>query len=315
MDPTKSQIHINGPLSNIAIAYKGGNYIADKIFPVVPVDKQSDKYFIWTKGFWMRNMVEKRTPGDTYPEGRLQLSSDEYYCDLFHLGYPIPDESIKNQDEAVQLEITGAEWLADQFLKNREIKIAATAFATASWDEYVTGGTDFVQWNDYDDSNPITDVDAGISVIEQSTGQVPNTLVMGKEVFNALKQHPILLELFKYTNPSILSEAQIKSALGIENLIIGRAVVESSKEGAATATRGYIWGKKALLMYVPPKAGLRVPSAGYTFAWKLDGSGLTTTISTVREDSRDRDLLKGKHAFDGKVTGMDLGYYFETAVS
>ncbi len=73
--PTKSMFHIDGPLSDIAIGYMQDQkeYIADKVFPVVPVDKQSDKYFIFDKGPWMRNSVQIRAPGDEYPEVGLRF--------------------------------------------------------------------------------------------------------------------------------------------------------------------------------------------------------------------------------------------------
>ncbi|MBU0598782.1 hypothetical protein KKF61_07420, partial [Patescibacteria group bacterium] len=131
--PTGSDIHVDEALSNIAIAYKNKDYIAEALFPLVPVEKQSDKYYIWTKAFWFRNQVEKRTPGDTYPEAGLELSTDEYFCDIFHLAFPIPFEDRRNQDPAVQLEETAAEFLADQFLLSREIGLAAAAFATSKW--------------------------------------------------------------------------------------------------------------------------------------------------------------------------------------
>ncbi len=315
-DPTRSQVHIDTALSEIAIAYKPTGFIGDSVFPVVEVDKQSDKYYIWTKGFWMRNAVEKRTPGDTYPEGRLQLSNDEYYCDLYHLAFPIPDEDRQNADPGVELEIAGAEWLKTQFMLNREIKLASVAFATGSWATYKTGGTDFVKWDDYTDSDPISDVNAGIQTIQKSTGVKPNTLVVGKEVFDALAEHPNLIEKFKYTGVGILDEEQVRKALRVEKLLVGEAVQETSKEGAATATNAYIWGKGALLCYVPPRPGNRVPAAGYTFVWRINGAGgMTVPIENIREDNRDRDLLKGKHAFDDKVTGADLGYYFTSVIS
>ena len=315
-DPTKSMIHIDTALSEIAIAYKPSGFIGEQVFPEVPVDKQSDKFYIWTKGFWMRNAVERRTPGDTYPEGRLQLSNDSYYCDLYHLAFPIPDEDRANADPGVELEIAGAEWLKTQFMLNREIKLASVAFATGSWATYKTGGTDFTRWDDYDNSDPITDLNTGMQTVQKSTGQRPNTLVLGKEVFDILAEHPNLLEKFKYTSVGILDVEQVRKALRVDKLVVGEAAYETTAEGAASASQSYIWGKHALLMYVPAKPGNRVPAAGYTFAWKIDGAGgLTVPIENIREDNRDRDLLKGKHAFDDKVTGSDLGYFFYTATS
>ena len=314
-DPTSADVHVDSALSEIAIAYKPEGFIADGLFPLVGVDKQSNYYYVWTKGFWLRNMVERRTPGDTYPEGRLQVSSTTYFCQPYHLGFAIPDEDRDNQDPAVQLEQTGAEWLATQFALNREIKVAATLFA-ASWETTVTGGVDFDQWNEYDVSDPVGTINTGKQVIQKSTGIMPNTLVIGQEVFDVLAEHPLLLDKFRYTQTGILDLAQIQQALKVQRLVVGSAVYESTVEGDATPTRGYIWGKKALLMYVPPSPGIRVPAAGYTFVWRqTDGGSLTVTIRNTREDNRDRDFLKGKHAFDAKITATDLGYYLNTCVA
>jgi len=316
-DPTYAQFHVDTPLSDIAVAYKPelDLMIADKVFPIIPVNKQSDKYFIWTKGFWMRNAVEKRAAGDEYPEGRLELSNDSYFCDIYHLGFAIPDEDRQNADAGVELEITGAEWLASQFALNREIQIASDIFATNKWDTDVTGGTDFTQWDDYTNSNPVTDIATGVQTIQKSTGKKANTLVIGKEVFDILAEHPLLLDKYKYTGAGILDVEEIRRALRVEKLLVGESVYDSATEGA-TASTGYIWGKNALLLHVPSRPGLRVAAAGYTFTWKMpDAGGYTVAISSSRQDWRDRDLLKGKHAFDHKVTGSDLGYFFSGAVS
>jgi len=45
-NPTVHDVHIDGPLANISIAYRNSGYIADQVFPNVPVTKKSDKYFV-----------------------------------------------------------------------------------------------------------------------------------------------------------------------------------------------------------------------------------------------------------------------------
>jgi len=314
-NPTASDVHVDSALSEIAIVYKNKDFISDLVFPLVTVEKQSDKYYVWDKGSWLTIAVEKRTPGDTYPEGRMKISSDEYYCDIFHLGYPIPDEDVKNADQAIQLEQTGSEWLSHQFLLNRENEIATAIMADAVWDNDLDGGVDFTQWDDYDNSDPPDDIDTYMDTVQQNTGVRPNTLVVGRQVFSKLRRHPILLDMFKYTGRGILTADQVREALDVEKLLIGQAVRRTSLEGAAAAVQAYIWGKDALLLYVPERPGLREPAAGYTFVWNIDGEGFTTQITPTRQDDRDRDFLKGKHAFDFKVTGSDLGVFFDAAIS
>ena len=82
--PTGSDIHIDAALSSISVGYKNSGYIADSIFPFVRSDKQSDKYYVWTKDFWFRNYVQRRAPGSQYPEGALEVSNVAFFCNIFH---------------------------------------------------------------------------------------------------------------------------------------------------------------------------------------------------------------------------------------
>lgn len=315
-NPTIGDVHVDQALSEIAIAYRNKSFIADQVFPLVEVEKQSDKYHVWDKGSWLTNQVESRTPGDTYPEGRIKLSQDEFFCDIYHLGYAIPWEHKKNQDVAVDLETTGAEWLAHQFMLNREIQIAAAIFAGGSvWDTEPTVGADFVAWDDYDNSDPPEDIDTYRDTVLQNTGVEPNTLVIGKQVFSKLRRHPLLLDMYKYTGRGILTTEEVAAALEIEKLLIGKCVQRTTVEGHATPAQAFVWGKHALMLYVPERPALREPASGYTFAWKIDDSGLTVNVIPTVQEDRDRDFLKGKHAYDFKVTGSDLGVYFASVIS
>ena len=46
MEPVPGDLHVDGLLRNISLQYVNqlGDYVADKVFPLVFVDKQSDKY-------------------------------------------------------------------------------------------------------------------------------------------------------------------------------------------------------------------------------------------------------------------------------
>ena len=60
--PSQSDLHINAPLTNVSIAYlqNSSAYIADKVFPRVPVAKQSDLYIKYSKSDWRRTDAQKR---------------------------------------------------------------------------------------------------------------------------------------------------------------------------------------------------------------------------------------------------------------
>ncbi|NBO09074.1 MAG: hypothetical protein EBV30_06965, partial [Actinobacteria bacterium] len=62
--PTSGDVHVDAILTNISVAYiqEQAAYVASRIFPTVPVEKQSDKYFIYTKGDWFRDEAQLRAP-------------------------------------------------------------------------------------------------------------------------------------------------------------------------------------------------------------------------------------------------------------
>ena len=310
--PTPTDVHIDAALSNISIAYKPENFMADQIFPIAPVDKESDYYYIWTKDFWFRDVVKRRTPNSDYAEGGVQISNTQFVCVNRGLRFPLPRETVQNQDAAINLEEAGAEWLAVQFGLHREIELAGVIFDQSAWttDTTLSGGS---QWSDYANSDPMGDINTGLQGVEKLTGIKPNVAFMGAEVFDKLKSHPDLLDRYKHTQVGILTEDLIAKLLGVDKLLVGRAVKNTAEEGA-TFSGSYVWDKNCLLMYVPTSPGLMVPSAGYSFIWRRQ-SGLPIEIKRVADDLRNRDVLQADQSFVQKVTGADLGYEIIDAVA
>lgn len=314
--PGGADVHVNTALSNISIAYRGQEFIADMVFPQVPVDKQSDDYYIWTKDFWGRNYVQLRTPGDNYPEGSFEVSSTPYAARIYHLAKRVNEEDRNNQDAAIDLDRTAAEWLGEQFALNRESKLAAAIFTSGVWGTSATlvAGE---QWDNFDspDSDPQEVAETAKQTVQKaSNGVQVNTCILGYEVFAKLRRHPRLLDLYKNTNQSRLSVSQVAESLEVDQLLVGRAVENTAQEGA-TYSGGYMWGKSALFLHVATRPGLMTPSAGYTFVWNIDNGDLSIQIRTVRDALRDSDLHLAKHAFDQKVTASDLGYFVGSVVS
>lgn len=310
--PNVQDVHIDAALSNMSVAYVNEGYIADQIFPAIPSAKQSDKYYVYTKDFWFRNSVERRGPGGSYAEGGFELSNTNFECINKGLSFPVPYEVPENQDSVLDVEEDGAAWLADQFQLDREIGLAAAIMDATAWTSSTTlSGT--TQWSDYANSDPIGDVETAKQAIKKLTGQKANVLVMGQEVWDKLKFHPDLLDLYKHTVAAVLTTEMVAKVLEVERIIVGGAIYNTTAEGSGTFSGSYIWPKNALLLYVPKAPGKRVPASGYTFIWKQ--SGFVIPIKRVDQPLRGRNVLLGDHAFVQKVVGADLGYEIIDAVA
>ena len=67
--------HIDHHLSNVAINYRPAGFIADRIFPVVPVPKQSDTYVIFEQADLFRRENTARSRGAEANKTHTRVSS------------------------------------------------------------------------------------------------------------------------------------------------------------------------------------------------------------------------------------------------
>lgn len=313
---TSKDVHVDQLLTNVSIGYSNAGYIADQIFPVVPVDKQSDKYLTYDKSHWFRNEAKIRATGTKSERGGWNYSSDTYFCDRFSYGHEIYDEERDNADNAFQLDSDAAEFATDKILMQREVAFASGFFTTSVWGTDKTGGTDFTRWSDYAGSTPLVDVSDWMDTIEASIGREANRLVMGKQVWTKLKWHPDLIDTIKYTQRAQMGLDLAATLFEVERILVGRAIYTTSPEGTAEASVSYsrIWGKHALLIYVPNTPSLRQPAAGYTFTWQRVPQSLRY-IKRMRDEEREADIIEANAYYDHKVTGAAAGLFGSTVIA
>jgi len=78
--PDISMVHVDQALTNVSIAYHNAQFIADQVFQPIPVSKQSNKYFIYSKGP-LPHMDDARRPGARANEINWTLSTDTYFAE------------------------------------------------------------------------------------------------------------------------------------------------------------------------------------------------------------------------------------------
>jgi len=323
--PNINSVHIDAILTNISIAYMQNtdNYIADKVFPIIPVDKRSDKFFTYTKNDWFRDEAQRRAPATESAGGGYNLSTGSYSADVFAFHKDVPDQITANADSPLNPLREAAEFVTNRLLLRREIQFVSDFMQAGVWGATVTGtagtatpGTFATQWSNYTSSDPIEDIEEGKADILSATGMEANTLVLGYEVFRQLKNHPDLVDRIKYTSSQTITTDMMAAMFDIPRVIVSKAVKATNLEGA-TEAYAFATGKTALLAHVAPQPGLMTPSAGYTFSWTGVSGGLGATIGTsqFRMDSIRADRVEAEMAFDNKIIGADLGYFWNSIVA
>lgn len=322
--PNLNQVHIDAPLTNISVAYIQSQdaFIANKVFPVVPVDKKSDKFFVYTKNDWFRDEAQRRAGATESAGSGYNLSTSSYSADVFAFHKDIDDQTRANSDTPLVPDREATEFVTSRLLLRQEVQFMSDFVTTGVWSKDYTGvasspSTDqFIKWSDFANSDPIEDIEAGKEQILSTTGFMPNTLVLGHSVFRKLKNHPDLVDRIKYTTSNVITEDIMARLFGVDRVLVSRSVRATNAEGA-TAAYAFNFGKAAMLVHSATTPGLMTPSAGYTFAWRGVSGGLGSTIgvSRIRMEHLKADRVEGEVAFDNKVVAADLGVYFDSAVA
>jgi hypothetical protein len=322
--PTRAQVHIDKPLTNISIAYmqSAENFISDKVFPQVPVQKQSDRYFRYLKEDWFRDEARERAAGTESAGGDYDIdNTPTYFCNKFAFHKDVTEDDRVNADAPLTPDADATEFVSQKLLLKRELFWAAKYFKTGVWGSELTGAasadsTHAKSW-DLDASTPIEDIDEAKTGMGATTGYTPNVLVLGPYVYNALKNHPAILDRIKYTQRGMITAELLASLFEVDKVLIARAIINTAAKGAAENTN-YIFGNHALLAYAAPRPGLKTPSAGYTFSWVgMEGAGAYgNRMVRLPMDMLGigTERIEGEMAFDQKVVATDLGFFFNGIV-
>lgn len=328
--PKMQDAHIDRALTNISVAYlqDASNFIADKVFPTIPVKRQSDIFYQYNKADFMRDEAQVRGAGTESAGGDYGVEAqDPYYCRKHSFHKDVTEEERANYDQPLDADQDATDFISQKMLIRREMEWASKFFKTGVWGTEIEGAATAaaatestnqkVVFFNLATSDPIKVItEAGIAQAEE-TGYKPNTLVLSPYAFNALKNHEDILDRIKYTQKGIVTADLLATLFEVDRVLVAYGVVNTAAKGA-TENVGFIMGKHALLCYANPKPALKKPSAGYIFAWTgLEGSGAYgNRIVRLPMDQLGlgTERIEGEMAFDAKKICGDLGVFFKDIV-
>lgn len=326
--PTVTDVHVAAALTNIAVAYLQSDdaYVADKIFPMVPVQHQTDVYFVWSKADFFRDEAQKRADATESAGTGVNLKTQTYSASVWALHQDIGTQIRANADPAIDIDVISTRQLMQKMLIRRDRIFMASYMTTSVWGTDATGttaagggtpgSTTPVYWDDDANGDPFTDVSYAMTTILQNTGFMPNVLLMSWNVYQALRKHPLVIDRIKYTNPAYagtITPQLLAQAFAVEEIVVSKAVYNTAAENV-TASMSFVAGKNALLAYRAPQPGLMIPTGGYTFGWQaftgLNSLGVRVAqipmnwlgVGTIRNEC--------EMAFDMQVVGSDMGFFW-----
>lgn len=311
--PNQTDVYVNAPLSNMTIGWqqKQDLYIADQVFPLIPVQQQSGLYFKWTRADLLRDEAKPRADGTESVGGGMTLSQGNYSVQPYAYHKMIGDQLRANASSVLQLDQQAMNHVMTKLWLRKERMFLQSFFQTGVWGTDTTPGT---LWS-ASGSTPRQDVDAGKQAIKNISGYDPNVLVMSDAVYYGLRSNLEIMEQIKYTSGKSIDLDTLAMFFGVPKILRAGAVINLAAEGLAENTVPMA-GKNALLVYTPDSPGIGVPAAGYNVVWQsYMGTTNGVAIRKMRIDTKRSDRIEGEMAYAQIVTAPELGYFFSDVVA
>ena len=312
--------HIDRALTNISVAYMQGDdaFIADKVFPIINVTKQSDVYFKYSKADMFRNEVQERGRGAESAGGNWNVElADPYYCRKYAFHYDITQEERVNYDKPLDVERDTTEWLSQKMLLKRELDFTDKFFKTGVWGKDVqANGTTVKKWSDQM-SDPVKQVNDLMLEMAEASGKKPNFAIMAPDVLYALKNHEAIMDRIKYTQKGIITLDLIASLFELDKIFVPWGIFNDGPQTPGyddvKTDMNFIYKGKMLLGYRATRPSLKQPTAGYIFAWTgLEGaSSYGSRMVRIKMDQLGlgTERLEMEMAYDQKVICKDMGMF------
>lgn len=316
-NPTVGSVHANSFLTDVSVAYlqSSTKFVADRLFPRVSVSKQSDTIATYSQADFLRDEVVRRQAGESAISIGYRTGSTSYICDEWAASVPIDDQLRANADDPYQPDADAARFLAQKMLIKREVQFVTNFFTTGNlWTGSsdgadLVGGTDFTRWSNAA-STPIEDIQKQQARVEAASGFLPNKLVINRQVWHDIKQHPDVVDRVKHTSANAVTTDLVAQLMGVDSVLVAAAARNTAAEGLANSG-AYIAGDDALLVYAPANPSLMEPSGGYTFTWSgLLGSNEGQVIETWRDDAKVSDVVRIRGAWAQKRIAPAVGVFF-----
>ena len=314
--PDLSTVHINQPLSNLSLMYSNTDFAAETVFPVLPVQKRSDLYFIYgretalsTSGLDVNNKAKSiARPLQEAQALDWSLSTDTYYAEKYHMRHLISDDERQLTDAPLEPETDAVIALKNRLMLDQEVMVAQQVGNSANYSSgyavTLTTGSTGTSWAQYASPNSLPMQNLLTAAVQTIRGiqRRANSLGINHQAARILSEHPTYTNEFKYVSQANLT------ANGLAPVIKGLAVTEWLTQQLS----GDVWLDTtnalpyALAYYRDPGVGPRTVHFGRTFDPGDPRSGTKgVSVKVYRDEPLSGDFVESQMFRDYKFVSKD----------
>lgn len=266
MNMSVSQARVIDPiLTTVAQGYQNAEMVASYLFPKVPVDARGGQIIQFGKeDFMLYNTA--RAPGSTTKRMQVGYFGNKFALDSHSLEGVVPFEIMQDAAAVPHIDLSrvAVKKPLNAILLRHEYDSANLALNTAN---YASGNsttlTGVNKWSDHSGtSDPSADIEAAKEQVRSQIARRPNLVVLSAKAFNALKQHPKIIDRIKYTGRDSVTTDLLAVLWGVKSVVVGDSIFQNDS-GALVD----VWGGDVVVAFTEmgTLADAGMPSFGYTY--------------------------------------------------
>ena len=284
-----SQALIEAPQADVGL-------IGSQLLPLQNVDAKAGTYLKvqLAAGELLSNNALNRESGSNYSRGIRSFASANYATNEFGLEELLPDDASADLNRFFSYESETAKFLLRQLKLSHEKRVAdllwnaTTPFTIADQTRAVAYTQALVATVDI-----ARDVAAAKLALAQY-GYESNCVAMSANVFELIRRSTLLQNQFfgviSSTGARLLSEAEIAAALGVTNLLVGRAAYNSAGKNKSY-TGSFVVPDTKIIVGQVSGGEFTAGGIGRTLVWTGDAAGGFVSES-YRDDARRSQVLR-----------------------
>lgn len=297
-------------------------YIGAQVMPPLPVMAKGGQYptLKVNKGNLLRDEAKRRGPAANYARISRSYENDTYTAIEYGIEAVVDDSESNNLSRFFDLEATETRRAYGQIQLAHERRVKSKIFDPAVF-SLTTSGTAYTEAN-LATFNVGLDIDAVKAAIQGRGEDVSQlTAVMSLAVFNRIRASTPLQNRIRGTISTdsflVLDRQAVADALGIKNVLVGLAVYDTSKQGAASSTLSPVWTDTYIWV-----GNVQTPtgpdqyfngSVGFTLFWQEDAD--IFQVESYREEDIRSTIIRARQFTDEKIVLSTAGQLLVTQFS
>lgn len=304
---TPSAVHVDTLLSTFSVMYANDEYIGERLMPVVPVDKRSNKFAVYTKKDRFAFPDDEIGMRSAPNELDASRTTDNYSVKDYGFMNYLDLEVMANEDAPLNEMIDLVESINEGIAFRREIRISTivqasgnygsnTANATTKWDTATTGGSIIAD---------VLAADAGLFSGFSPTYKFGVTTLDNWNT--CITANPAIRDLFKFVAEGLTTTQAFARYFGLDDILIGRARQDTANSGQ-TASYSRIWSTDFFaILRCAKRPTTRSLQFGSTF--RSNGDPITTEWNDPKIGKRGGVYAKVAVSEDHKIVASDAGFF------